>query len=463
MHKTAQRTDLPGTNTISEHHQEITEEFIPKSDLVVFVFEAKNPYRQSAWDFFQYIHEDWQKKVIFILQQSDLMSPDDLQVNINGLQSFAQKKGISDPKIFAVSAKRELEGEKGKSGFFPVFAYIKDHITGKNANLLKLASIVRTGKHLNGKVLAQIEKMERQLQADQEFRKDIHHTLEDQSERSHRQIHSLVKGLLDEYDLISSRAQQELDRGLGFFSLTKKSVLSIFSKSDSPQQWLKQMTKTLELELSNSFNTQMHDGVESLADSIGQMAKIIDLKIQNSETVLKSNQEIFGHISERRRVVIRELKEGFDRFMTQTENFVGNEVFSEASKFSPNIAAGSGIAVIGVVLATATQLTVLDLTGGILSALGLLFAGGTVVLKRGKILKGFANEISKGRDQLERELEGRLQAYVAHIRGKIDNNFATFDEFLKTEVAHVEDLGNRFSDVSVRLDKFETDLGLTNL
>lgn len=39
--------DTPGTNTISEHHQEITEHFVPRSDLIVFVFEAKNPYRQD--------------------------------------------------------------------------------------------------------------------------------------------------------------------------------------------------------------------------------------------------------------------------------------------------------------------------------------------------------------------------------------------------------------------------------
>ena len=35
--------DTPGTNTIIEHHQEITERFIPSADLVIFVFEAKNP------------------------------------------------------------------------------------------------------------------------------------------------------------------------------------------------------------------------------------------------------------------------------------------------------------------------------------------------------------------------------------------------------------------------------------
>ena len=76
--------DTPGTNAIIKHHQEITENFIPASDLIVFVFEAKNPYRQSAWDFFDYIHEDWRKKIVFVLQQKDLMNQEDLNVNING-------------------------------------------------------------------------------------------------------------------------------------------------------------------------------------------------------------------------------------------------------------------------------------------------------------------------------------------------------------------------------------------
>jgi len=74
--------DTPGTNTIVDQHQEITEDYIPNSDLVIFVFEAKNPYRQSAWDFFRFIQKDWHKKLVFVLQQKDLMSEDDLQKNL---------------------------------------------------------------------------------------------------------------------------------------------------------------------------------------------------------------------------------------------------------------------------------------------------------------------------------------------------------------------------------------------
>ncbi|MEL7419412.1 MAG: dynamin family protein, partial [Cyanobacteria bacterium J06555_3] len=48
--KTLSVVDTPGTNTIVENHQEITKEFIPNSDLIFFVFFAKNPYTRSAWD-----------------------------------------------------------------------------------------------------------------------------------------------------------------------------------------------------------------------------------------------------------------------------------------------------------------------------------------------------------------------------------------------------------------------------
>ena len=101
--------DTPGTNTIVAHHQEITERFIPYSDLIVFVFEAKNPYRQSSWEFFDYIHAEWRRKVIFVLQQKDLLPEQDLQINIEGVRKHAVEKGIEDPVIFAVSAKKEIE------------------------------------------------------------------------------------------------------------------------------------------------------------------------------------------------------------------------------------------------------------------------------------------------------------------------------------------------------------------
>src|SRR5688572_11906275 len=136
--------DTPGTNTIIQHHQEITERFIPGADLIVFVFEAKNPYRQSAWDFFNFMHKEWHKKIIFVLQQKDLLDAPDLDINIKGVHDHAQQKGIKEPLIFAVSAKDELNGLSEISGFEPLKKYILDQVTGGNAQKQKLISLSNT-------------------------------------------------------------------------------------------------------------------------------------------------------------------------------------------------------------------------------------------------------------------------------------------------------------------------------
>jgi GTPase SAR1 family protein len=96
--------DTPGTNTIIAHHQEITERFIPGSDLIVLFFEAKNPYRQSSWDFLTLCMKSGIRKS-FRSTTKDLLDEADLEINRNGVHDFAVKKGIKKPIIFSVSAK----------------------------------------------------------------------------------------------------------------------------------------------------------------------------------------------------------------------------------------------------------------------------------------------------------------------------------------------------------------------
>ncbi|HND90013.1 MAG TPA: dynamin family protein, partial [Saprospiraceae bacterium] len=179
--------DTPGTNSIVERHQEITEKFIPASDLVIFVFEAKNPYRQSAWDFFDYIHRDWHKKIIFVLQQKDLMNEADLAINERGLYDYAQKKGVQQPTIFAVSAKADLEGRYDQSGFSAVRDYIRTHVTGGRGAALKLHNNIQTSHQILDRVRQDLDTRAEQYRTDTAFRADIAQTLDHQEKKSKHQ------------------------------------------------------------------------------------------------------------------------------------------------------------------------------------------------------------------------------------------------------------------------------------
>ncbi len=442
--------DTPGTNTISEYHQEITERFIPGSDLIVFVFEAKNPYRQSAWDFFRFIHEDWRKKIIFILQQKDLMEPDDLVINHEGVRKYAIKRGIEAPNVFSVSAKMEIAGN-ADSGFLPVRDYIQENITGGKAPVLKLINNINTSRNVGERIDKGLQTRTAQLEADRHFRADIHKTLDEQAVRSNNQIDTLVENLVTAYDRITIKTGNELKGGLGFFSIARRSIMSVFNKSNTLEQWLTDLSSNMERDLNDAMHEKLQNGVTDIAESIQQMAKIIDLKIRNSETILKNNHDIFGDIADRRSNVMRDLQEEFSKFMNKTENFVGSEVFTEEGSTTPNLAAGGGLAVVGVILTALTQGAVFDITGGILTAVGFLFAGVTVRLKRNKVIEGYDAEVNKGRIKLENEVSEKLKAYVANIKTKIDDNFDNFDAMLEIEDKQVQQLTEQHQRIDSQL------------
>ena len=451
--------DTPGTNAIVRHHQEITEQFIPASDLIVFVFEAKNPYRQSAWEFFDYIHADWRKKIIFVLQQKDLMNAEDLAVNIKGVKDYAAKKGILDPRVFAVSAKMEQEGQKEEGGFMPIRAYISENITGGRAPLLKLQNNIQTSGNINERIYKGVLDRKKQNLADKEFRIDIRQTLEAQEIKSNKQVSVLVENLLAGYDSITRRTEDELKAGLSFGSLLKRSFSSIFTSGVSARDWLDRLAKDFENDLNTVLKDKLNEGVVDLADSIQQMAKIIDLKIQSSQTILKNNHDIFSAIAERRSNILKELQAAFKNFLSRSENFADQELFANSDNLMPNMAAGGGIAVIGIILATVTNGMVFDITGGIFTTIGLLFAGVSVGLKRRKVINGFQVEIAKGRLRIEEEVSGKLSAYVRHIKNRIDANFTSFDNMLDQEEKQISVLEQEHQSLQRELEELSGQLG----
>src|SRR5690554_1829282 len=64
--------DTPGTNSIVRRHQEITEDFIPRADLILFITSFDRPLSESERQFLSFIRESWGKRLIFILNKVDL-------------------------------------------------------------------------------------------------------------------------------------------------------------------------------------------------------------------------------------------------------------------------------------------------------------------------------------------------------------------------------------------------------
>lgn len=432
--------DTPGTNTIIVHHQEITERFIPGADLIVFVFEAKNPYRQSAWEFFNYIAQDWRKKVIFVLQQKDLMSQQDLKVTHDGVIKLARDNGISSPIVFDVSALLEQQGNKQDSGFGPLRDYIRKNITGGNAPLMKLRSTADTALNVAEKINDAIAIRKEQYLADLAFREDIRTGLQQQERLAQNHVAVLVDSLLGDYDRITHEKEAELSGVLSFASVLGRSISGIFSRKTSLKEWLHEFSTSLDTALAAGLRDKMNDRVVDLAESIQQMGIVVDLKIRNSRTILQNDTEIFSDIAQRRTRVLTDLRDAFRSFLEKTENFGDEGLLAGHERVGPKVFTGSGITVIGVVLTALTNGAVFDITGGVITTVGVIFTGVTLGIQRRKILKRYRDEMAAGRKKLISEVSAKLNQYITDIRTRIDANFYALDQLLIEEEKQLDKL-----------------------
>ena len=70
--------DTPGTNAVIRRHEELTRDFIPRSDMVLFVTSADRPFTESERRFLQQIRE-WGKKIVLVVNKVDMLQPNEIE------------------------------------------------------------------------------------------------------------------------------------------------------------------------------------------------------------------------------------------------------------------------------------------------------------------------------------------------------------------------------------------------
>ena len=97
--------DTPGTNAVIRRHEEITERFVPRSDLVLFVTSADRPFTESERAFLERIRQ-WGKKVVVVLNKTDLLATQsELDQVIAFIGENSQRLLGFTPQVFPVSAR----------------------------------------------------------------------------------------------------------------------------------------------------------------------------------------------------------------------------------------------------------------------------------------------------------------------------------------------------------------------
>jgi small GTP-binding protein len=171
--------DTPGTNAIIREHEEITQKFIPRSDLVLFITSTDRPFTESERAFLEHIRS-WGKKVVVVLNKIDLLED---EAELDQIRSFVAENtnrlfGMT-PEIFPVSARMALRAKQGQptiwaaSRFQPLERYIFDTLDEAGRVRLKLLNPLGVAMHLVDKYLAVTESRLSLLKADVSMLEDV--------------------------------------------------------------------------------------------------------------------------------------------------------------------------------------------------------------------------------------------------------------------------------------------------
>jgi GTPase SAR1 family protein len=219
--------DTPGTNTMVKEHQMVAEDFMPRADVVLFVFSVANPWTQSNWEFLNFLQKTWLKNVIFVLQQIDLREPAEIEVIHRHLQDTAMRQLGFVPPIFPVSARKALFArtsglDKEKLWEESAFASLEEQInfivTESSTRMLKLRSTFQAGRVVLEELAGEVGGLFGKISADEAALNRLDSLLATRRDQMRRQVGSLVHDIENAYDLTADKRTKLLRQKVSWSS-----------------------------------------------------------------------------------------------------------------------------------------------------------------------------------------------------------------------------------------------------
>jgi len=453
--------DTPGTNTMVPQHQTITETFIPRADLVLFVFSVTNPWTQSAWTLLDLVQKKWLKNVVFVLQQADLREPSEIDIIRRHLEDTALQKLGFVPPTFAVSARKALLARTTgldkdrlwtESQFGPLEAQINHMVTESGARMLKLQSTGQTAGLLLSDVTEEVSGSFEVILRDEEHLARVAAFLQARKEQTLRQVAGFLRGVERACRECAEHGSRILQEKLSFWK-TWRLVLR-------REQWQHDFQNEVETKLRETVQPQVENAVQLLeADLRSIWPQLQDMiEVQFASEGKNRMTKTMPDFARQRRELLQSIQ------LTLVERIAGKGVEEHLARMfrqsaawlqlPAGVAAAGGVATILAAMISASVADVTGIIAGSALVLGTVFAFG----QRRKILRAYETEMESKRTELVGAIEGQLEHAIELFYKEISTAFQPLAAFCTTErkryeplLSSVEELQKTFAALKTRL------------
>jgi small GTP-binding protein len=426
--------DTPGTNAVIREHERITSDFVPRSDLVLFVTSADRPFTESERAFLEQVR-GWGKKVVVIINKIDILESDGEVADVRAYVAENAHALLGfDPDIFPVSAKLALRAKQGDSAawaasrFETLESYIRSSLDAPARVHLKLLNPLGVGTALADRYLTIVR--DRLALLSDDF------TTLDEVERQlavyQQDLTRDVEFRMADIDRILLQMER---RGHDYFDETLRigRVMDLLNRSRIQQGFEQQV---------------ISDAPQQIERRVGEL---VDWLV---DADLRQWQAVTGHLAERRRQyqgrIVGDDAGRFHYDRTRLIDSVGREAqravdsydrTAEARQLADGArnavaaaaAVGAGALGLGTIVAVAVSTTAADITGivmaSVLAAIGLFI----LPAKRQKAKQEMRRKIADVRERLSEALKEQFAREIARSGDRVREGIAPYSRFVRAE------------------------------
>ncbi len=432
--------DTPGTNAVITRHQELTERFIPRADLVLFVTSADRPFTESERAFLELIGS-WGKKITLVVNKLDILEgPEQRQQVLDFVCDHGRKTLGVTPQVFGVEAKRAFraraagnEAELKGTGLPEIESYIETNLAPDERFRLKLLSPLGVARHLTEHYQGVLARRLGLLADDRSTLDEIG-----------RQRDQFTRDMRREFQAYLARTKTILleveRRGDIYFNDTVRlrNLFSLMNSERIKEQFqarvIRDADKDIEIAVGETVDWFLSRNLQLWEDVMGF---INERRQAGEERVIG---EVGGRFQYDRQALIRALRE---RTQEVLDSYDEREEAERLADQLQNSVVQTGLLQVGGIGLGAAVLAfissaALDITGVVT---GLTLAGiGLLVIprRRAQAKRELHKRMQELRDGLDLGLSKQLDAEMLRSSEKLSGAIAPYTRFVRSELERLE-------------------------
>lgn len=445
--------DTPGVNAVLREHQQITEDFIPRCDLVLFIASVDRPFTESERAFLERMRT-WGKKIVIVLNKIDLLPTPEALDEVRAFVSDNCKALLGfTPLIFPVSAQNAQQARKSaepeaaalweKSGFGPLEHLLFYTLDELERVRLKLSTPLGVVQRLLTETRAVVEQRASLLAEDARTISTI---------ENHLQLHreDIERDFVYRLGEIENIILEMRERGDRFFDDTIRfgRIFDLLHPERIRNEFQEKVVGDSERRIDAMVQSLIDWMVEQEQRFWQDVMEYLD---RRKEASARRDSEMIGSVGRQfdynRRALLQEVARAAHEVVNTYDR--ENEAIELSSGLRNSVVqavvvGGSGIG-LGAAVVAATTVAALDITG-ILAGILLLGVGFYIIpAKRTRAKRDFSFKMEELRARLHMAMQGQFNKEITSSSRRVLDAIAPYTRFVRGEqertknaFAHIE-------------------------